>query len=235
MTTEKQTEANKRNATLSTGPTSTGGLGRASQNAVKHGLTAAGVLLKGEDSVVFEKLRQDLLDYYKPIGEIEAFWVEHVAINLWRLGRGPKYEAAMVEEAQRAVDKEFMLERALSMTEVRGAVEQEKKPEAGAAYFRLFSYQGSNGSLINLTRHEERIERSISRGLVQLERLQARRRGENFAPPIKLEVTHRYEEAAERREPDGRNSSNIVTLPVTESDQPSEGSSPRVRHRVRPA
>ena len=235
MTTEKQIEANRRNAKLSTGPTSTGGLGRTSLNAVKHGLTAAIVLLRDEDSALFEKLRQDLLDDHNPIGEIEAFWVERIAISLWRLGRGPKYEAAMVEEAQREADHEFSLGRIMSTAELQHTVGEAKKPKAGAAYVRLFGHRGSDASLINLTRHEERIERSIVRALAQLERLQARRTGENVVPPVKVEVTHRYENAGEMPSADGPNPSNVVTLAVAESNRPAERNTPSVRHRTRPA
>lgn len=41
MTTERQRQANKRNAARSTGPRSAGGKSRASGNALKHGLTTS--------------------------------------------------------------------------------------------------------------------------------------------------------------------------------------------------
>ena len=48
-TTEKQKEANRRNAQKSSGPRTTQGKRNSCFNAVSHGLTARSVLLPGED------------------------------------------------------------------------------------------------------------------------------------------------------------------------------------------
>ena len=49
MTSVKQIEANRRNALRSTGPKTEDGKQRASQNAVRHGLTAETVIVPLED------------------------------------------------------------------------------------------------------------------------------------------------------------------------------------------
>ena len=50
MTTDAQNEANRRNAKKSTGPRSQAGKAVASQNALKHGLTAKRVIIPGEEA-----------------------------------------------------------------------------------------------------------------------------------------------------------------------------------------
>ena len=50
MTSVRQIEANRRNALASTGPKTESGKQRASQNAVRHGLTAETVIVPLEDT-----------------------------------------------------------------------------------------------------------------------------------------------------------------------------------------
>ena len=54
MASEKQIAANRRNAGRSTGPKTADGKGRVRLNALKHGLTAATVVLPGEDAAALE-------------------------------------------------------------------------------------------------------------------------------------------------------------------------------------
>ena len=58
MTSFKQIEANRRNALKSTGPRSEDGKQRASQNAVRHGLTAETVLEVVEDPEEYKAFEQ---------------------------------------------------------------------------------------------------------------------------------------------------------------------------------
>ena len=49
MTSEKQAEANRRNALNSTGPKTPEGKAAVSHNALRHGLLSRDILLPGED------------------------------------------------------------------------------------------------------------------------------------------------------------------------------------------
>jgi len=49
MTTEKQVEANKQNALVSTGPVTAEGKALVSQNAVKHGIFARDLIITSGD------------------------------------------------------------------------------------------------------------------------------------------------------------------------------------------
>ncbi len=53
MTTQKQIEANRRNSRRSTGPKTRTGKAELKMNAMKHGLLAADLVVRGEDPVDF--------------------------------------------------------------------------------------------------------------------------------------------------------------------------------------
>src|SRR5947209_19581900 len=87
MPTEKQIEANRRNALKSTGPKSEEGKARASMNALSHGLTAEQAVLPHEDDHDYEELRAGMLESYDPADTAEQALVEELANAYWRLLR----------------------------------------------------------------------------------------------------------------------------------------------------
>jgi hypothetical protein len=104
--------ANRQNAKHSTGPRTARGKAIASQNALKHGLTAEIAVLPDEDPEDFIALSQRVTAELLPKGEIEAALVILIARKLWRLGRVARIEAAtlkweyfgaLLERAQRNV------------------------------------------------------------------------------------------------------------------------------------
>ena len=56
MTTDKQIEANRRNAEKSTGPRSEEGKARSSMNAIKHGLRAEQPVILGENPADYQRV-----------------------------------------------------------------------------------------------------------------------------------------------------------------------------------
>lgn len=97
MTTDKQIEANRRNAQNSTGPTTGEGKQASKMNATKHGLTAETVVIKDEDPEVFDALRNDLIREFAPETTLEFQLVDRMASTLWRLRRVPHIEASLME------------------------------------------------------------------------------------------------------------------------------------------
>jgi hypothetical protein len=87
MTSEKQIEANRRNALKSTGPKTDEGKARSSMNALRHGLTAAQAVLPHENEDDYEKLREGMLESYAPENPAEQAIVEELANAYWRLMR----------------------------------------------------------------------------------------------------------------------------------------------------
>jgi hypothetical protein len=87
MSTPAQILANCRNAIRSTGPRSDAGKSTVSQNAAKHGLSAASPVLSSEDQGAFDALVENLNSEFQPHGEHEQFLVQQMAEARWRLAR----------------------------------------------------------------------------------------------------------------------------------------------------
>ncbi len=97
MASERQIEANRRNALASTGPRTDAGKAISRRNAITHGLTADQLLLDGEDPAVFEMLRDDFFDEYAPATSYEAELTHRIATLSWRLRRIDVFEAAILK------------------------------------------------------------------------------------------------------------------------------------------
>lgn len=96
MATDKQLVANRQNALRSTGPRSLAGKARASQNAVKHGLTAHTVI-PGEDPEEYIRFRGQIERSFKPVGRFEAELARRIADLQWRMRRIPAFEKAVLQ------------------------------------------------------------------------------------------------------------------------------------------
>ena len=87
MSTEKQIEANRRNALKSTGPKSGEGKARACMNALRHGLTAEQAVLPHEDPRDYDEIRAGMLEAHSPKDAAGLALVEELANAYWRLLR----------------------------------------------------------------------------------------------------------------------------------------------------
>ena len=94
MASDKQIQANRLNAQKSTGPRSPEGKKRVAQNRIKHGLAGEYVVLASEDPSDFDNLLATLNENWDPHSETEAFLVETLAFNQWRLLRIGRMEHA---------------------------------------------------------------------------------------------------------------------------------------------
>jgi hypothetical protein len=97
---EKQAEANRRNALQSTGPRTEEGQAVAKLNALRHGLRAVRTVVPGEDPDEWETHRAAVVEDLKPAGPLELALAEQVAAKLWRLGRVVCYEADLITISQ---------------------------------------------------------------------------------------------------------------------------------------
>ncbi|MBP7053058.1 MAG: hypothetical protein KBE65_18795 [Phycisphaerae bacterium] len=95
MASVAQIQANRSNARKSTGPRTPQGKTVASQNAVKHGLLAEQVVIKGEDPAQFDLYREGMLDELAPVGAVEAMLAERAVSLSWRLLRAERLQGAV--------------------------------------------------------------------------------------------------------------------------------------------
>ena len=102
MTSFRQIEANRRNAKLSTGPSTEAGKRRSRRNAVRHGLTAETVIGALEDAEDYAAFEMAVTADYDAQTAVERELVLRLASLLWRLRRATAIESGLFEiQAQR--------------------------------------------------------------------------------------------------------------------------------------
>ena len=87
MATDKQFEANRNNAQLSTGPSTERGKSHARFNALKLGVHSKSRILYGEDAEDYEALESETFDLCNPVGPIERAVTRRIIDCMWRLDR----------------------------------------------------------------------------------------------------------------------------------------------------
>src|SRR5215218_4687651 len=97
MATQKQIDANRRNAQRSTGPSTDLGKAVAKFNSLKHGMTAATAVLPYEDADSYAEIRTSFQATYKPANAVEAALVETIVNSYWRLLRIRRVETATIK------------------------------------------------------------------------------------------------------------------------------------------
>jgi hypothetical protein len=182
MASEKQIQANRQNALLSTGPKSASGKANSSQNALKHGLTGQVVVISGEDPAEFDDLRLMLWNQYEPHGVAEEELVDRIAAHLWRLRRVPAFEAAVFSWTDRSIKVRDAYE---SQKGYRDQVPSYSPPAAnGDATWRnkevlgryLVDIVSRRDVLAALNRHESAQQKLMIHAFGLLEKLQEQRK-----------------------------------------------------------
>src|SRR4051794_18398249 len=113
MATNKQIEANRRNATRSTGPKTEQGKQASKANAWKHGLAAKNMLyspMRHEDHNAFHQMRNELMQSWQPAGLKEEQLVDMIASAYNRMQRLEKIEAGYMDGALATMQRRFGLE-----------------------------------------------------------------------------------------------------------------------------
>jgi hypothetical protein len=161
-TSDKQIEANRRNARKSTGPVTPEGKAAVRHNALKHGLLAREAVIAGgafaESEQDFETFLAGLHDDLDPQGSLEELLVEQIGICYWRLRRALRADTREFEYAlSRHLDRPPGIN--LKGEPVNPRPEWMPHPQ----------------TLDTFTRYEKTIHNQLQRALDNLARLQSRR------------------------------------------------------------
>ncbi len=219
MTSQKQLEANRRNARRSTGPKSAAGKTRAAGNALKHGLRAEQVVVAGEDAEAFDDLLALMHDEFQPQGVLELQLVERIAACTWRLRRAYRIEAEILEYQKAKSRLEVVEDRMnkqvygryllpsdftqddhdnLKRLRVRARHARKEANLNRATLGGAFYDDSVNASALSkLSRYETSIERALYRALHELQRLQSFRDKGTASTQVVIDVD-REDQAAKK-------------------------------------
>jgi hypothetical protein len=157
MASQKQIDANRRNAQKSTGPITEAGKAVAKFNALRHGMTAESAVLPYEDHLAYAMLREALLSHYAPVNIAEEMLVDVVANSYWRLLRARRVETASMKLGIQALKQRNGLNPAPNT----------KDDDALAVFFT-----DDNDNMRNQERYHGTIERSYFRAVETLRKIQ---------------------------------------------------------------
>jgi len=160
MATEKQIEANRRNARLSTGPRTEAGRKVSRLNAYQHGLTGQIEVMTPEEKEVHDKFCSDIVESVKPADALESQFAQSVAQGHWRLNRARTIENNIFSLACSFQD----------------ASDETENPEVENALAAARTFVADPERFQLLTIYEMRINRKMQSDLRQLKELQATRR-----------------------------------------------------------
>jgi len=166
MTSQKQIEANRRNATKSTGPVTFAGKLQSRRNAWRHGLTAETVVATFEDAEDYEAFQEAVVADHDVETAVERELVLRLASLLWRLRRASVVETALFELTAKSVATAIPGEGAAS-------------DEPGIAQCFLTLLEGPAHALDRLARYEHTLWRQARQILETLFLLRRKRNGDS--------------------------------------------------------
>ena len=102
MSSVRLTLAARANGARSRGPATPEGKRRSSQNATRHGLLAACIVMENESHTAFEALLAEHLDRLQPADGLELGFIEEMASASWRMRRAWGLETRIFENHAKA-------------------------------------------------------------------------------------------------------------------------------------
>jgi hypothetical protein len=171
MASEAQVLANRLNAQKSTGPCSAEGKAIVSQNAVKHGLLAKGVVIKGEDPGEFEFYWDQMLGELAPVGQMESVLAERVVSLSWWLQRAERLQGAAFDTLYEEETTSPLAKFTRSLRPKGPAQGDSGAGDGGPALGRVVVKDFGYAKVLDrLLMYERRIEHSLYRTMGELQR-----------------------------------------------------------------
>jgi hypothetical protein len=180
MPSDKQLQANRLNATHSTGPRTPEGKARAALNSVRHGLLARSCVLPEEDRKPFLALLAGLEAQHQPVGPEETYLVEQIACAQFRMARLLRIETGFLDTQSAHITKWDRREARLADRVERYADPASLPPRARfdahtRILGRIFQKNAGGDAFSRLARYGASIQRTYFRSLKLLLELQLRR------------------------------------------------------------
>jgi hypothetical protein len=177
MTSLRQIESNRRNAQKSTGPKTQDGKRRASQNAVRHGLTAETVVGPLENPADYRGFELAVTAAYDAETAVERELVLRLASLLWRLRRATSVETGLLQiqwDLRAASDQapSRLAGGVHEVIEVFQSGHDGSGQELAHCFLRLAGLD--NGIFERIGRYEAALWRQVSQTIFTLQHLQWR-------------------------------------------------------------
>jgi hypothetical protein len=151
-------------------------------NALRHGAYAEALTLLLEAPEDLQALRNGLAEALAPVGSLEIALVERIVSLWWRIRRARQAgDQALWMAARRNVSNPF-----LSFSGTPGLMAEAEALDADEC--RLAEAWDPDRQ-DRLLRHEMTLDRAFFRTLHELERMQARRKGQPLPPPLAVDLT----------------------------------------------
>jgi len=174
MTSEAQILANRRNTQKSRGPQTAEGKAIVSQNAVRHGLSARQDVICSENRAEFDLHRGRMLADLAPIGPVESMLAERIVGLSWRLRRAGRIQNEAIDTLN-AGNTSGPLAKITQSLLSGGRNRLHGEPDAcdgDLALGRMATKDFANARILErLLMYERRIEHSLYRTIVELQRL----------------------------------------------------------------
>lgn len=172
MTTQAQIAANRHNAQKSTGPQSPKGKAIVSRNAVKHGLTASQAIIEQEDRAEFDLYRQQFLEELAPQTPMESMLADRVVNLSWRLKRITYIQNQTVNALKNPKKSDPMIEKLKKQFNFGNFDDAPENQSPELELGRMAIKDFSNGRVLErLLMYERRLEHSLYKTLIELQRL----------------------------------------------------------------
>ncbi len=169
MPTQKQIEANRQNASKSTGPKTPEGKAIAAQNSIKHGMYTDQIIINGESQDEFELHRDRLFEQFKPEDPLEEIYVGRIVTHSWLLKRSIRFQTAVINSLQYSHKNSPVRHLDAILKPKKDNSPPPPDLELGDVTVKDFA----NAKVLdNLIKHERRIENSLYKAILEMQRKQ---------------------------------------------------------------
>ncbi len=188
MTTQAQIRANRRNAQKSTGPRTPQGKAAVSKNAVRHGLSARHNVINSESQTEFDLYRSQMLAELAPAGPMETMLAQRVVTLSWRLKRATRTQNQTIDalNANNLPTPLTILTQSLLPKNLRQPQTTRQTSDTNLPLGRMAIKDFTNARVLDrLLMYERRIEHSLYKTILELQRLNLIRNMKNdYKTPV---------------------------------------------------